>query len=418
MFAGWRMLAYSVIMFLLGGGLYYTALSAYLLPLSKEFETSRAKISLIFSLRTLEGGIEGPFGGYLTDRFGGRFMMVGGVLMSGGGFIVLSLTHSFGVFLAVFLGLVTVGFSLQVHGGMVTVTQWFRRRLGTAISFITAGVSIGGFLLTPAIAYIIIEHGWRWASATSGILMLAIGIPLAFQFRRPSREESRVDDPPPRPTPPGAAAPAAARTPDDDDFTVREALRTRTYWLLAFIIGCRLMAKSALLAHFVPLLGEKEVSEGVAVTLLAISSIVRVPFVFFAGFMGDRWSLTKISSLAMFTGVLSVAILLWGPNGFAVGALFAIIFGISEAANGISWALVAIFFGRAHFGVLRGLVAMITSFFSAAGPLIAGRIFDVRGEYTLALWGALILLGLGGTLYWIMTPPVPVKRVGPAPGPA
>ena len=77
-------------------------------PLREFFEISNAKLSFIFSLRSLEGGIDGPLAGYLADRFGPRLVVFLGVLLGGVGFILLGLTSSFLMFSIVFLGIVPI----------------------------------------------------------------------------------------------------------------------------------------------------------------------------------------------------------------------------------------------------------------------------------------------------------------------
>ncbi|MEE8442140.1 MAG: MFS transporter, partial [Dehalococcoidia bacterium] len=90
MYHGWRIVAFSSIFHGLFGGLYHTGIAVYFLPITRTFEISHAKMSLAFSLRSLEGGIEGPFVGYLVDRIGPKPVIFVGVIMGGVGFILLS----------------------------------------------------------------------------------------------------------------------------------------------------------------------------------------------------------------------------------------------------------------------------------------------------------------------------------------
>src|SRR5687767_3415321 len=94
-FYGWWIVALAAGGNVLAGGLYVSGLSLYFLPLSRDLGMSRAAISLAYSLKSLEGGLDAPLVGYLTDRLGARFMFIAGGLMAGVGFILLSFTQDF-----------------------------------------------------------------------------------------------------------------------------------------------------------------------------------------------------------------------------------------------------------------------------------------------------------------------------------
>ena len=56
----------------LGGGLHNYGFTVFFLPISTDLGLNRAETSLAFSLARAQGAIEGPFVGYLIDRFGPR----------------------------------------------------------------------------------------------------------------------------------------------------------------------------------------------------------------------------------------------------------------------------------------------------------------------------------------------------------
>ena len=74
LFYGWWMVGIAAAVQFLSGGFYQLGFSVYFLPISRDLGLSRTAISLAFSLRSVEGGLDGPFVGYLVDRFGPRFM--------------------------------------------------------------------------------------------------------------------------------------------------------------------------------------------------------------------------------------------------------------------------------------------------------------------------------------------------------
>jgi len=69
---GWWMVGVAASVQFLAGGFYWVGFSVYFLPISRDLELSRTAMSLAFSLRNLEGGLDAPLVGYLVDRFGPR----------------------------------------------------------------------------------------------------------------------------------------------------------------------------------------------------------------------------------------------------------------------------------------------------------------------------------------------------------
>lgn len=410
MHRGWWIVVVSGIFHGLFGGLYHTGISVYFLPLIRDFQISRTTLSLAFSLRTLEGGIEGPLAGYMVDRFGPRSVIVFGVVTGGLGFILLATTRSYPMFLLVFLGLLTIGFSTPFHGIAFSINQWFRRRLGIAMSLAATGSAVGGFLLTPAVAWVVLnpDLGWRWAAVISGLILLIIGPPLALAYRKPTEAEAAMDEAPPAPV--GTASGETPRV--YEDFTVREALHTPTYWILALAIGLRLTAQSALMVHLIPILVSRQVDEGVGASLLALMALARLPSMIGAGWLADRWSRPKVSALSMVAGVMASGVALWGPDGLSTGVGFILLFAVAQASNSITWALIGQFFGRRNFGTLRGGVTMVQSLMSTGGPITAGWVFDRWGNYSNALMGIVALYLVSAFVFWGLKEPTrPVSRV-------
>jgi len=293
------------------------------------------------------------------------------------------------------------------------------------MSLATLGSAVGGVLLTPLIAWLILSFGWRVAATTSGILILVICIPLSLLIRTPKGNEalqeeetssknadtriigttgaSYLSEHPP--------SPVANWTGFDGDFTVTEALRTKTFWLLSLCIGLRLMAQSALIVHMVPMLVSRGNSEGIGAILVSLASLIRLPAIIGAGALSDKWSRTRTASLAMLFGVAAGIVILVGPSGLFTGSAFIFLFAGAQASNSITWALVGQFFGRKSFGTLRGGVTMVQSIMSTVGPLGAGVIFDLTGDYNVAFMAISVIYIVATIMFWsLKAPPTPQRN--------
>ena len=85
--------------------------------------------------------------------------------------------------------------------------------------------------------------------------------------------------------------------------------------------------------------------------------------------------------------------------------LFAAFYGI---AHGASFALlsliVAELFGLQSLGTTLGLILFVGTFGGLISPMLAGRIFDIMGNYQLALWISFALSVAGLILISLLRP--------------
>ena len=61
MFYGWWIVIIAAVCQSIGGGLYSTGMTVYFLPVSRDLSLGRAALSLVFTLRSLESGLTGPW---------------------------------------------------------------------------------------------------------------------------------------------------------------------------------------------------------------------------------------------------------------------------------------------------------------------------------------------------------------------
>jgi MFS family permease len=104
-----------------------STLSVFLKPLTEDLAVSRGLFSLLRSGEILIGAAMAPLVGPMVDRFGGRWLMAGGALAAGIGFVVMSQVSAFWQFLALRWTLVAIGGVFMCHavvgGGVATVVR-------------------------------------------------------------------------------------------------------------------------------------------------------------------------------------------------------------------------------------------------------------------------------------------------------
>lgn len=412
-FYGWWIVVIGCVQDAVKGGLFNTGFTLYFLPVLTELNLSRAATSLPFSLSRLEAALGAPLVGYLIDRFDVRVMLVAGTLLAGLGLILLSLTHSYLLFLLVFIGPLSFGFQAGFNQAtLAVVAQWFRRKRGLAMAIVQTGQAIGGVLIFPLVALAVLNLGWRTAAVLSGLAVFTL-LPLVLLIRRspesmgllPDGERSAARDP---------HATALGGTPPLDDareFTTREALRTPTFWLLAAFHGLRNVPYAGVTVHLVPLLVWKGLDEPAAafyVGLTALATVVSRPL---TGWLGDRQSKQTIGAVGVLLGAAGLAVLAYGDGAWWVLALFAVLFSFGDGVNSVTWALVGDVFGRAHFATIRGWISMFQSFASMPAAVYTGWIYDRTQSYTQALIAFVICYGAAAVVLWLVPHPTRPARL-------
>ncbi|PKB73060.1 MAG: hypothetical protein BZY75_03840 [SAR202 cluster bacterium Io17-Chloro-G7] len=424
-------------------GTFNRGFTLYVLPIRNDLGIGIAAISFVEMLGRMEGGLQGPLLGWMTDRFGPRWIMILGGAASGLGFILLSFTHSYLYFVLVYVGLLSLGFRAGYNNAtMPAVNQWFRRRRGLAMSVAGTGSALGGAAIAPLIGLLVFNAGWRKSALISGVIIIAIVIPLSTLVRRsPESMGLRPDgDPPPEP---GSetrdeeeSEPEYAKetVPEDGiettsmvetqtfgeaDFTVKEAMRTRSYWLLVWAVGLRNVVHSGMSFLLAPvivwfLMGSGRTEDAslplaaLLVGLMSLSALIMNPIM---GWLGDKFSKQKLSAAAMIGGAGSLLILLDRTGNIWQVVLFVVLLAFSETANPLAWAIMGDFFGRRSYATLRGWQHLPDQFMSMSTPVWMGLIVDKTDSYVWALLPLAVIYTFAAVSYWTIPKPELPPRV-------
>jgi len=389
-FGWWVVFASAAIVFLTGGTFFY-GFGALFNPIVNEFGWSRASVSFAFSLRSEVGGLAAPAVGFMVDRVGSRRLMVCGVVLVAAGFVLLSRIESLWAFYG---AVVVIAIGMSATGGpvaMVAIAHWFRRRRGRALAVMTVGAGASGVMVL-VLAGLISAVGWRDALVIMAGVQLAVCVPLAMSVRdRPEEMGLVADGEPFVPPPEGSAAPAHVT----EGLTVREALRTGTFWKMSIASGLASLGMIAIVVHQIPFFTSSVgLSEGMAaasVTAMTLLSLLgRLGFGQLADTMDKRYV------MAIAYGLTGLALLLYASiyNGWQVLyvlPVFALGFGGSIPVRP---AFQAEYFGLKAFGAIQGLAFTISTLGGLAGPVFAGWVYDETESYRLAF----VLLSIGSLL--------------------
>ena len=370
-------------------------------------------LSGAFSMQQMESGILGPIQGWLIEKVGPRVMVRIGVVVAGIGLLLLSQVNSVWQFYAAFM---TIALGSSLGGFMAvfaTITNWFTRKRSQAIGISMAGMSIGG-LMVPILAWFMGNYGWRPTAFVSGIVLIVVGVPVAQLLRHTPEEYGYLPDGiAPESTRPDAAKPATPEGVGDPNisFTALEALKTRSFWFLAFGHAAALLVVSALLVHLIPhvvdRLGFSVTVAGTIVTLMTATMIVSQVW---GGVLGDRID----KRLGLTVCLLGHSVALFGlafSTTIWQVALFAVLHGISWGARApMAIAIRADYFGRTYYATIMGFSSLVMMLGMMAGPLFVGGLADRLGDYRVAFATLASVAGLGSVLFLLARRPLPPSR--------
>ena len=359
-------------------------LSIFVEPLTREFGWSRTALSGAVSLGGVLAAVMSPLIGPLLDRRGSRLVLCTAVLVNGVALLLLSLTGSLLHFYLLFC-LARMNwagpFDLGIYGAL---SNWFVRRRTFATSIATLAQQ-AGLVAMPLVAQIAILHqGWRAGWLAIGAVTLVIGfVPVwLFLVRRPEdlglAPDGRRDDTDGAITDNGQPAIEPA-------FSRREALRTPAFWLVLAYTVLLFPVQAGVSLHQAPYLIERGIDPTIAATIVSVFSLLSVAGSVACGFLPRglpiRYPLAA-TGLIVALGTGAMLGITTAAHGYVAAAIFGFGIGAVLTLLPIAW---ADYFGRAHFGAIRGIALSAQVLAQAAGPLLSGALRDWSGGYQLSL---------------------------------
>ena len=412
LYFGWRMIAVSCTIRVLGGGLHAYGLSVFFLPITQELALSRTAASLVFSLARAQGALEGPVAGYYIDRYGPRPVVTVAVLLAGLGYLLLSEVHSYAALMLVYMGIISLSYQAGfMDATMAMANSWFIRKRAFAMSLTSGSIALGGALLTPLLATLVHAWGWRSAAIAAGIAFLIGGLPLALTIRRSPESMGLRPDGEPAVSAQTPFAGESSRLIEEQDFSLSETLRTNQFWILALATTFRVVCSSAVLVHFVPILVWKGYTQQQGAFYLGIIALFGMPTHLLIGWLGDRVNKQRLMAFCMALASIAIYCLFRGKDPWQLWMAMPL-FCLFEGLFPVTWATVGDFFGRRNFGKVRGSMSFLYTWGSMLGPVLAGAIYDRTQSYDLLFWWLLGICWLATLLYLILNQPTARRATG------
>lgn len=421
-FFGWWIVIASGLLRLWGHGFHAYGFSAMFKPLSDELGFSRTATSFAASITRLEGGLEAPLVGYLTDRYGPRIFVVTGVALAGLGLIGMYWINSLLSFYLVWAVLCSTGTNISL--GMpqdVAITNWFIKKRGTALGIVRVFSGLSGVIGLAIVAGLLSLYGWRTTCVIGGVVLLVAGLPLSWFFIKPHRpeyygllpdgaspEENEADEEENERTDYAAKA-------GEVSFTTGQAMKTPAFWMLIAAYMFHGALYPVMNIHSIPFLTDRGMDPLAAAATMSIYVTTSIPARFMAGLIVDRVNTSSIRFLMAGIYLLQsvgVVLFLVKPESQLMLYMFFMIYGFGMgAAMTMTPVIRARYYGRMHFGTIAGISRAINMPVGFLGPIAAGWIYDSTGSYMTAFLLFAILLGVSAVIMSLTAPPKPPRRI-------
>ena len=387
-FYGWWIVIVSSILGMFGNGSISNGFPRFFEPIRSDLGISYFRMSLVFSLARAEGGGGGPVVGWLVDRYGARPMIFFGGLLAGIGLMLLSQATSYWALVFLFAGVVSVGKTAALGQTlMAAVNQWFIRRKALALSTLMTSFAAGGAFVVLLLDLGISHIGWRNTIFVTGLFITLLTIPVALVIRsRPEDIGLRPDGDPPLQDSDSENSTGVEQTgiSVEQNFTVRQALQTRSFWWILLGVITRVSATNAIIVHIFPILELKGLDERSASAYVAFMFLLAIPLRFVLGVAGGRFSSRKLLFWGMNVGAIGIFALWVLPSHSGI-VIFIIGLAIVEGITSVNWLMVSDYFGRSRFATLMGVMSVFHNFGMFIAPLFAGFVRDYTASYDIVL---------------------------------
>jgi MFS family permease len=377
----------------------------------KELSWSRGWISGAQMLGMVLSGLAAPMVGIFIMKKGAKRAIVIGNLMNVAGLAMLAFQNHIW---ELYLGYgVIVGLGLSIGGMLAMMTvmnNWFVIKRPAALSISMVGMSFGGVVITPSLMALINRIGWRnsYLIIAAVVLLLCIIIPALFLKNKPE-DLGQVPDGPALASPDKAGTVESKyrniyRTPVD--FTAKQALRTRSMWLLVSFFTIQFLVMNGLTTHQIAFLFDIGISPemaarvgGIMMAVMGVSSLV-------IGFLGLRFKMHSLAVASIVIGIVGYIILVFA-NSLALAFVYSVVLGLGFGIQSIAMGnIFPDYFGRTEFPKIMSYTMPFTTLLASIGAPIAGYIRDTTGSYIPAFRISLVLLAIAFLCIIFAKPPV------------
>jgi MFS family permease len=350
---------------------------------------TKTDAGIIFSSFLIAYTIFSPICGYISDRYGSRWMLSTFVIAMGlGAFLMSRVTNILQA--SLFFALAGIGAAACWAPVVALAQKWTsHERRGMTVAFVDIGSALSIIAMAVFVPFIVGKFDWQAGWVSLGIATAAVGIFNFLVIRNPPD-----------------VVPVAESKKQEQPKTSRASLRlwmcSSKFWLFALgylFTGVVVTVPFTFLTTYT--VQELSYSHSTAANILTLLGLGAIASKLILGPLSDKTGRLKmmvLCGLLMGLGVLGMAL-------HHTATLFIAAF-IFSLGYGAVWAMYAAaasdYFDKASSGTIVGIWTVFLGIGLAAAPVISGWLADTTGTLT---W-SFVLGGAGGIFSVILLIPL------------
>jgi MFS family permease len=350
----------------------------FIKPLEAEFGWDRASISFALTLCALSSAIAIPIAGGLMDRFGVRPVMLISILLFALNIVAVALSNTLAVFILLVAATGVTSVGQGPTGYIKSISSYFDKQRGIAIGIAVSGTGLGTALLPQYAQWLITNAGWRMAYVGLAGVLVVLAVPSVLFFVREPAESPML-----------RARKAESGTAELPGLSAREALLSKTFWLLALPTIMVAAVVNGCLVHVVSLLTDRGWTPEAAAGIMVWAGLASLAGRLVVGYMLDRMFAPYVTMLTFLICLAGVYLLASGTSP----ALGVVGLGITTGAEvDIIGYMTSRYFGLRRFGQLYGYLFGVFLIGVGIGTVFMGAIHSRLHSYDSGFYAFGVLL--------------------------
>ncbi len=382
-------------------------LGIFLSPIADEFGWSRTLIAGAVSVGAVASMVLSPIIGWAVDRYGAGIILTVSMVILGVAVISLAwATVPLFFYLGFATGRIIFHVPVQIGSGAV-VSRWFIRKRGRAIGVLYLSGAIGGIVCIQIASIALSNWGIGAAWIALGVTVLGVAVlPSALLIvDRPEDVGLEPDGLTSGPPESITVYLQPTQDPIEIDWTLREAMGTKSLWIMVGVVGALFMTQAGVSVHIGAFYQDRGLGITAVASAITINGIVSGIGSLVWGAIIERAPVQRVMVVLMVLSATSTFLLFTVHSLAAAFAVSAVIGVVAAGGNVIPPVAYASYFGRRSIGSIRGIGETGVQVGQTIGPLLSGLAFDINGSYKVAFLTFAIVALIGSVVIATASPP-------------
>lgn len=277
----------------------------------------------------------------------------------------------------------------------VIITNWFEEKRGLAIALAFTGAGIGGAVFGPTLTYLIGAVGVSKSFLVMGFISAILILPVTLFLLRLTPQERGLmplglkDDKLENPAQDAREEQHEGAADEQSGLTFAQALKTTSFWMLAFSILLFSAATLGVNMHIPNYFTTAGYSAAFASGIFAASNFILTFGKLALGSIIDRYGIQSSMFFIFVIGFLTMILIIPAANIKWLTYIFAVVSGFAAAIMTIPAALwTAAIMGKKDFALIYSVMNVFLTLGVALGSPVSGFILDAQGSYlpAIKLW--------------------------------